>query len=281
MANTVVFLGPEEAKRIYKSCSRQSGRFKNNGENHNGRKREVAKQPEGGGSTDTICLDNLSEIEEVLLKAGEGEEGLSEERPDTAAQQDERSLPPDEPNVGRSCNNDGALGARVKDDVGPQAGAPAADEAEAMASADDHAMPPCSKSPKENVFLLSRRGLAREERPEEVQRPRPWAIQKYVRPKGPLAWVVRVVWRRNQDPFCWILSVPDPAITSDISRGGVRSIAGRVGWEAPKAFVADMVAALELAESAPASTIPLRFSLMAVDLIEDRKGKWWLTQVTV
>lgn len=39
-----------------------------------------------------------------------------------------------------------------------------------------------------------------------------------------------------------------------------------------------MVAALESAER-DTPTIPLRFDLMAVDLIEDRDGKWWLTQV--
>lgn len=63
----------------------------------------------------------------------------------------------------------------------------------------------------------------------------------------------------------------------------VRSIAGHAGWEAPKAFVAGMVATLEseaaAATATTSSTAPLRFGEIVADLIiDDTEGKWWLTQ---
>lgn len=63
----------------------------------------------------------------------------------------------------------------------------------------------------------------------------------------------------------------------------VRSIAGNAGWEAPKVFVAGLVDKLETETAAAGDATraaPLRFEEFVADLIEDREGKWWLTQVS-
>jgi len=60
-----------------------------------------------------------------------------------------------------------------------------------------------------------------------------------------------------------------------VAQHQVRSIAGQAGWEAPKAFVDSLVRTLEAAPSPD----PLRLDLLVADLLEDRDGKWWLTQV--
>lgn len=191
---------PVALLKVCRSCGRHSGSRNDNNDDDNGSKRKRAREKKGGGSTDVLCLDKLSEIEEILLKAGEGGERLSEKRPDTAtAQGQQQQRPPQEPNVDILCDNDGALGTKFKhdgdyqrtekeSDIAPEAGALGAGEAQVMALIGDQAVPPCSTSLKENVSQFPRRGLLEKEKAEEVQRPRPWAIQKYVRSKGPLAW---------------------------------------------------------------------------------------------
>lgn len=196
---------PAAMLKVDSSCSRHNDSCNNKGDNNNGRKRDRAREKDDGGSTGVLCLDSLSKIEEILVKAGEGEKRLSEKRPDTApAPEQQQPLPPQELNAKISCNSDGDLRTKFKHDGAsqrtgeeshtvPEARAPEADESRAMASFGDRAVPPCFDPLKKNALQLPRRGLFGEEHGEEVPRPRPWAIQKYVRSKGPLAWYVASV----------------------------------------------------------------------------------------
>ena len=191
---------PAAMLKVDSSCSRHNDSRNSKGDSNTGRKRDRAREKDHGGSTGILCLDSLSKIEEILVKAGEGEKKLSEKRPDTApAPEQQQPLPPQEPNAKISCNSDGGVRTKFKHDGAsqrtgeeshtvPEARAPEADESRAMASFGDRAVPPCFDPLKKSALQLPRRGLFGEEHGEEVPRPRPWAIQKYVRSKGPLAW---------------------------------------------------------------------------------------------
>lgn len=196
---------PAALLKVYRSCSRHiSNRKRSSGSSIGGggvhgsndegpgRKHESVQEKEGGGSTDVLLLDSLSEIEQALLKAGvEGEERLSESRPDTETARGQRQpLPPQQPNVPLSFGGDDrALGGassehrgayqqiESKAGVAPEVGAPEATGAREMTPMAEF-----------SALQLPRRALFGEAKAEVVPRPRPWAIQNYLRPKGPLAW---------------------------------------------------------------------------------------------
>lgn len=117
-------------------------------------------------------------------------------RPDIATAQKQRQ----QPNIRLSCSSDGVRGMNSKYDgackrseeetsTAPQVGTPEADGAQEMASIGNRCVPPLTGS----ALPLPRRGLQQGKEEEEAQRPRPWVIQKYLRPKGPLSWYVENV----------------------------------------------------------------------------------------
>lgn len=57
----------------------------------------------------------------------------------------------------------------------------------------------------------------------------------------------------------------------------VRS-AGNAGWGAPKAFVSELAKTLEASNSHHHHP---RLNELVADLIEDKDGKWWLTQASL
>ena len=137
------------------------------------------------------------------------------------------------------------------------------------------------------------------------------ALQAYVKPKGPSAWMVRAVvdaggggggapgpgpWRRGDgskhrgaQPYCWVFSDGDPVAT-DSARATrpeapaaaaapprcsiVKSVPTAASWRGPKAAAA---AALHGINALLPPSLCLRS--LAADFVQDEDGRWWMLQI--
>lgn len=160
---------PAALLKVYRPLFRHSGSRNNNIDNDDdncdnsyGR----VGEKEGGRSTDVLFLDNLADIEEALLKAGccEGEERLSI----SAAEEQRKLLQPRRMDVQKT---------EKENEVAPDTG-----------TLGDRSVPTCSIN-TERALQFPRPSVLGG-KAEVVRRTRPWAIQKFLTPKGPLAWYV-------------------------------------------------------------------------------------------
>lgn len=186
--------------------------------NGNGKKQGGGTGKEGGGSTDILFVDSVSEIEQILIEAGEEEEeeGIATGEmmngdSDTPQHQHHQHHPSTHPSPGA---NDGGLSTNLRGKGGAsrrankgtggdmtEADIPETDKGQELLSIGDHptAAAPCADfavslvRPAATEALTGGRGLSLPvgysvPKMPLAQRSRPWAIQKYLRPKGPLAW---------------------------------------------------------------------------------------------
>jgi len=99
-------------------------------------------------------------------------------------------------------------------------------------------------------------------------------LQSFLRPKGPSAWIVRVVWRPGDKVYTWVINDTDPFVTntSNPDACSIVKSTGLASWSQCKKGTADLVAALQ-------ERLQLRFTEFVADFVEAEDGHWWLIKV--
>jgi hypothetical protein len=103
-------------------------------------------------------------------------------------------------------------------------------------------------------------------------------IQKYVRPKGAQAWLVRIVYKSKQhtgtDGYSYVLNDTDPLVTNRLSATSCSIVksASAKSWAEPRAMFEKFVAYAEV-------SLNTKFKMLAGDFVMDADNTWWFLQV--
>ena len=103
-------------------------------------------------------------------------------------------------------------------------------------------------------------------------------IQKYVKPRGNQAWIVRVVFKHKEDTgtegFSYVINDTDAFVTNSKNPNtcSIVKSASSKSWAEPRQLLDKFVPVAE-------RSLNVRFKMLAGDFVLDRNQKWWFLQV--